>query len=261
MFFLIFEAMSKRKRALDREAGLVFSWRTRDRSQGRVMVAVVVSGAFWLLLLGMVRVVPLHGEARIERGVDLTVVNLNEDKNRWLDEIVKRDVPFPSRWQLLPAPTTEAWIENAVALVEPPQYVAKYPEIDDPRVDNGLDLQSILGRWPLPEAERVARGEIGAQGSLAIRWRIATGEKVVFSWALPMMDDFSVGKQFRFYVSVDAAGGVREALLLEGGFADSRETGDFLRRKMAGEVFLEEFGKEEARWLFLEGEVVAGGTR
>lgn len=253
--------MSKRKQILDREAGLVFSWRTRDRSQGRVIFAFAISVLFWLALLGMVRVAPLQSAAHFEREVDLTFINLNDEKNRWLEEAVKRDIPFPNRWELLASADAKNWIDEAVAQAEPSLYGTKYPEVADFKMSDGLNLQAVLGRWDLPEAERVVRKKAVSAGNLEIHWHLAgSAEKVGFSWKLPEDSGFSVGQQFRYYVGLDENGAVQEALPLLGGLTPRQATDNFFREKMKSLVFPELSGNAETRWFYLEGKVEAEKT-
>lgn len=82
----------------DREAGLVFDWRRGHGSTARLLFAGLVSACFWGGLLAYVRVRGPVAPDLEDDQIDLTLLDLDDDRNQKLAAAINRETLFQQRW-------------------------------------------------------------------------------------------------------------------------------------------------------------------
>lgn len=87
-----------RKVKRDRAAGMVFDWRRGHGSTWRLALSIVVSALVWGGLLASLQIRgPQPMELEDDR-IDLTLVDLDDDRGRWLAELIDRETLFQESW-------------------------------------------------------------------------------------------------------------------------------------------------------------------
>lgn len=133
-----------RKVLRDRAAGMVFDWRRGHGSSYRLLIAILVSASFWGSILAYVNV---REEARPDppdQQIDLTVVDLDADQNRWLAEVIDRETLFQQRWDVADSGVIDQVVMEALMVDSPRVYEPTLREISLP--EPKLELLNLPGR-------------------------------------------------------------------------------------------------------------------
>jgi len=83
-----------RKVLRDRAAGMVFDWRRGHGSSYRLLIAFVVSGAFWGGIYRFVQVREVEPVELAQNEIDVAMVDLDADEYRGLAEVIDRKTLF-----------------------------------------------------------------------------------------------------------------------------------------------------------------------
>ncbi|MDA7507958.1 hypothetical protein N8504_06260, partial [Akkermansiaceae bacterium] len=89
-----------RKVLRDRAAGMVFDWRRGHGSSYRLLIACVVSVAFWGGVYGFLQLDDAGSVELEQNEIDVAVVDLDAEQNRWLAELIDRKTLFQQRWNV-----------------------------------------------------------------------------------------------------------------------------------------------------------------
>jgi len=128
----------------DRAAGMVFDWRRGHGSTPRLFFAIVVSACFWGGVLAYVRVREPAPSELDEDQVDLTLVDLGDDRNQWLAALIDRETLFQQRWRVEDPTAAEREVARLMAEDSPRQYHPVLREI--PRPTATVPLSNLPGR-------------------------------------------------------------------------------------------------------------------
>lgn len=127
-----------RKVLRDRAAGIVFDWRRGHGSPRRLVLAAVVSASFWGALLAYVQIREPESAPPVDAQIDLTIVDLDKEENRWLAELIDRETIFHLRWDVSDSAVIESAVEQALSQNSPRKYDPTLREIFLPGPAPGL---------------------------------------------------------------------------------------------------------------------------
>lgn len=147
--------MSRKKLRRDREAGLHFHWHLPHGSLSRLAVAGLVATLFWGALLAYVEVRLPEPPPLAQRATELEVVNLDLPANRWLAEVINRESPFHTRWDVIDDESLEKAIATKLLASAPDPYQPALMSVDlrpSPHILSGLPG---INSKTLPAPERV----------------------------------------------------------------------------------------------------------
>jgi hypothetical protein len=212
--------MSRKKLHRDRQAGLHFHWHLPHGSLGRLLIGGLVATLFWGALMAYVQVRVPDPLPLPQRAGDLEIVDLEHPANRWLSEVVERESPFHSRWEVRDDSRLNREIADALKRSAPSPYQPTLQIID--LSVSAPELRGLPGvsshRLPAPEAVTIAaiptsnpewwievsnREAQSKWGGTSFRW---TGENAALS----------PGETWTFQLIVDWRGIVVSCLPLEG---------------------------------------------
>ena len=145
-----------RKVLRDRAAGMVFDWRRGYGLSYRLFIAFVVSVAFWGGIYTFLQV-DKAGSVELEKNeIDIAVVDLDADQNRWLAELIDRKTLFQQRWNVNDSTVIDHVVEEAMAATFPRSYEPTLRQISLPQPE--ASLKNLPGMEPdvLPRPDAVA---------------------------------------------------------------------------------------------------------
>ena len=204
----------KRKVLRDREAGMVFDWRRGHGSTYRFVVGAVVSASFWGAILAYVQINESEPVEALDDQINLTLVNLGTEENRWLAELIDRETLFQQRWEVRDHSVVDQEVEKALEVSSPWEYSPTLREISV--TDPAPRLVNLPGMGPrkIPRPDPVLSV---AQELPPINWWIEVvvidgpAELQPFSFACDWPADvvsMSEGEIWPVVVSVDWLGRV-----------------------------------------------------
>jgi hypothetical protein len=145
-----------RKVLRDRAAGMVFDWRRGHGSSYRLLIAFVVSVAFWGGIYGFLQV-DEAGSVELEKNeIDVAVVDLDAEQNRWLAELIDRKTLFQQRWSVKDPTVIDNVVEEAMAATFPRGYDPTLRQISLPQPEASLANLPGMGPDALPRPDAVA---------------------------------------------------------------------------------------------------------
>jgi hypothetical protein len=145
-----------RKVLRDRAAGMVFDWRRGHCSSYRLLIAFVVSVAFWGGIYGFLQV-DEAGSVELEKNeIDVAVVDLDAEQNRWLAELIDRKTLFQQRWSVKDPTVIDNVVEEAMAATFPRGYDPTLRQISLPQPEASLANLPGMGPDALPRPDAVA---------------------------------------------------------------------------------------------------------
>lgn len=145
-----------RKVLRDRAAGMVFDWRRGHGSSYRLLIAFVVSVAFWGGIYGFLQV-DEAGSVELEKNeIDVAVVDLDAEQNRWLAELIDRKTLFQQRWSVKDPTVIDNVVEEAMAASFPRGYDPTLRQISLPQPEASLANLPGMGPDALPRPDAVA---------------------------------------------------------------------------------------------------------
>lgn len=145
-----------RKVLRDRAAGMVFDWRRGHGSSYRLLIAFVVSVAFWGGIYGFLQV-DEAGSVELEKNeIDVAVVDLDAEQNRWLAELIDRKTLFQQRWSVKDPTVIDNVVEEAMAATFPRGYDPTLRQISLPQPEASLANLPGMGPDALPTPDAVA---------------------------------------------------------------------------------------------------------
>jgi hypothetical protein len=144
-----------RKVLRDRAAGMVFDWRRGHGSARRFIIAALVSASFWGALLAYVKIRDPDPHSLVDDQINLTLIDLDSDQNRWLAELIDRETLFHRRWDVTDPSAVDAAVAEALDKNSPRLYDPTLREISLPQPEPVL--ANLPGMEPgiLPEPDAV----------------------------------------------------------------------------------------------------------
>ncbi|YCM46290.1 hypothetical protein V2O64_09705 [Verrucomicrobiaceae bacterium 227] len=196
----------------DREAGMVFDWRTGHGSATRLLVAAVISASFWAALLAYVQIRKTESSPLVDQQVNLTVMDLDLESNAWFSSLLERETLFHDRWDVASTAAIEEEISRALEVNPVPVYVPRLREIEPPKPDLAIELLPGMGPQVLPPPEDVPMVEFATP---PVKWWVeiesvqGDGEwdGISFEWPNPK-DPMSEGEVWTLLAGVDWEGHV-----------------------------------------------------
>lgn len=145
-----------RKVLRDRAAGMVFDWRRGHGSSYRFFIAFLFSVAFWGGIYGFLQLDDA-GLVELEQNeIDVAVVDLDAEQNRWLAELIDRKTLFQQRWNVNDSTVIDHVVEKAMAATFPRGYEPTLRQISLPQPEAGLADLPGMGPDALPRPDAVA---------------------------------------------------------------------------------------------------------
>lgn len=196
----------------DREAGMVFDWRTGHGSTSRLIIASVVSASFWGVLWAYVQIRETKSNPLVDQQINLTVIDLDLESNRWFSDLLDRETLFHDRWDVSNAVAINDEISRV--LEENPAWVysPQLREIELPKRD--LTIEPLPGMGPeiLPPPLEMPVAEFATP---PVKWWVeiesVQGEEdwdgLSFEWPHPK-DQMSEGEVWTLLAGVDWEGHV-----------------------------------------------------
>ena len=139
----------------DRAAGMVFDWRKGHGSAFRMLIAVLVSASVWGVLLAYVEIREPKLASSAKGEIDLTMVDLDDDRNRLLAEMLDRETLFHRRWDVSDSSALDAATAEALAVRSPRSFEATLLEIEVPERDVSLSDLPGMSAAALPPPDAV----------------------------------------------------------------------------------------------------------
>jgi hypothetical protein len=216
--------MSRKKLDRDRQAGLHFHWHLPHGSLGRLLIGGLVATFFWGALMAYVQVRVPDPLPLPQRASDLEIVDLDHPANRLLSEVVERESPFYSRWEVRDDTRLKQEIAAALKLSAPSPYQPTLQDIDLSVSAPGLrGLPGVLSHsLPAPEAVTIAAVQASNPEwwiEVSNRQGQSKWEGTSFRWT-GENSSLSPGETWTFQLIVDWRGTVVSCLPLE----DLKET-------------------------------------
>ena len=144
-----------RKVLRDRAAGMVFDWRRGHGSSYRLVVAIIVSASFWGAILAYVDVREAEQVDPVDDQIDVTIVDLDADQNRWLAELIDRETLFQQRWDTTDSTVIDEAEKRALDANSPRVYELTLREISLPAPETKLLNLPGMGPGELPSPDPV----------------------------------------------------------------------------------------------------------
>ena len=158
-----------RKVLRDRAAGMVFDWRRGHGSSYRVLIAFVVSVAFWGGMYGFLEVREATSMELEQNEIDVAVVDLDAEQNRWLAELIDRKTLFQQRWNVNDSTVIDHVVEEAMAATFPRGYDPTLRQISLPQPEAKLANLPGMGPDVLPRPDAVSSVRYASEKG---NWRI-----------------------------------------------------------------------------------------
>lgn len=145
-----------RKVLRDRAAGMVFDWRRGHGSSYRLLIAFVVSAAFWGGIRGFVKVREVEPVETEQNQIDVSMVDLDSSLNGGLAELIDRKTLFQQRWKVSDATVIDRLVEDTLAATTPRVYEPTLRQISLPKPEVKLENLPGMGPGALPKPDAVA---------------------------------------------------------------------------------------------------------
>lgn len=145
-----------RKVKRDRAAGMVFDWRRGHGSTWRLALSILVSGVVWGGLLASLQIRGPQPVDLEDDRIDLTLVDLDEDRSRWLAEVMDRETLFQDGWEVSGSGQVEEVVGQILSATSPRAYdpaPRDLPPLEGSAVSAGVPGWGAL---QLPDPEAVA---------------------------------------------------------------------------------------------------------
>jgi len=196
----------------DREAGMVFDWRTGHGSTRRLVIATVVSASFFGALLAYVQIREAKSSPLIDQQINLTVIDLDLESNRWFSELLERETLFHDRWDVSNTVAVDEIISGALAASPVRIYSRQLREIEPPKPDLTIEPLPGMGPKVLPPPEEIP---VVAFATPPVKWWLEIQSVqgpgdwggVSFEWPNPK-DQMSEGEVWTLLAGVDWEGHV-----------------------------------------------------
>ncbi len=248
-----------RKVLQDRAAGMVFDWRSGHGSARRLLVAGVVAISIWGALLAYVQISEPAAATVVAAPIDLTLVDLDAEENRWLGEQIDRETLFHRRWNVDDPSALTAATAAALAEQSPRIYQPTLREIPTPAERVTLATLPGMGPDSLPPPQAVP--SIAFASPPANWWvevRVIDGPATLapFSFKWPDPDPergLSQGEIWTVLLGVDWRGKV---VVNEPTIKSSNVRTPVILKKYRALTFLPLPKKSPLRWWKLEARVV-----
>lgn len=130
---------------------MVFDWRRGHGSARRLLVATIVSATFWGALLAYVQIREAEAAPLVDEQIDLTIVDLDREENRWLAELIDRETLFHQRWDVSDSTTIDEAVATALAENPARTYEPTLREIKLPDPEPRLETLPGYGPGVLPD--------------------------------------------------------------------------------------------------------------
>ncbi|MGC6567403.1 MAG: hypothetical protein ACON38_17545 [Akkermansiaceae bacterium] len=196
----------------DREAGLAFDWRSGHGSTTRMIIALAVTISFFGGLWAFVQLREVKPSPLKDQQIDLTMIDLNLESNRWFADLLERETLFHDRWDVSSTAALDREVTRALAADPIRIYEPTLEEIVPPERD--LTLENLPGMGPmiLPPPEEVPLVEFAVP---PVNWWIEVEsvegdedwEGFSFEWP-GAKDQMSEGEVWSLLVGVDWEGRV-----------------------------------------------------
>ncbi len=202
----------ERKVLRDRAAGMVFDWRSGHGSSRRLFFAFIVALSFGGALFAYVRIREPEPTHFRHDQIDLTLVDLSSEQNRWLAEIIDRETLFHRRWDVADPSILESVVAASLAARSPRSYQATLRELSPPAPEVALTNLPGMGPEVLPPPEPF---ESVVAANPPVNWwvevQVVDGPAGVqpFSFPWPAADDareLSEGEIWTVLLAVDWQG-------------------------------------------------------
>lgn len=145
-----------RKVLRDRAAGMVFDWRRGHGSSYRLLIAFVVSGAFWGGIYRFVQVREVQPVELAQNEIDVAMVDLEADEYRGLAEVIDRKTLFQQRWNVSNSNVIDQVVAEILAATTPRVYEPTLRQVSLPEPEVKLANLPGMGPDALPEPDAVA---------------------------------------------------------------------------------------------------------
>jgi hypothetical protein len=139
----------------DRAAGLSFDWRRGHGSTSRLVFAIILVTAVFWVVLASVKIREPEGIALEDDQIDLTLIDLDDERNRGLAALIEKETLFQERWKVVEPARVDREVEKLLAATSPRIYQAKLQEMEMPVVM--VPPQTLPGRGAdvLPSPDQV----------------------------------------------------------------------------------------------------------
>lgn len=134
---------------------MVFDWRRGHGSSYRLLVAVIVSASFWGVILGYVEIREAEEPEPVDDQVDITMIDLDTEENRWLAELIDRETVFQKRWELEDSGIIDQVVVKALVADSPRVYEPTLREIAVKEPETKLLNLPGMGPGELPAPDPV----------------------------------------------------------------------------------------------------------
>lgn len=196
----------------DREAGLVFDWRTGHGSTIRQAISLVVVTSFFGALWAFVQIQGVSPSPLKDQQIDLTMVNLDLESNQWFADLLEREALFHDRWDVSSTVAIDREVARALAADPIRIYTPKVQEVPLPQDDLSLENLPGMGPMVLPPPEEMPLPEFAIP---PVNWWIEVepvegdGDWKGFSFEWPgAKGQMSEGEVWTLLVGVDWEGRV-----------------------------------------------------
>ena len=194
----------------DREAGLVFDWRTGHGSTSRLIVAAFVSVSFWGAVCAYVQIRGSEASPVRDQQISLTVIDL--DSGHPLAEFLNREALFHDRWDVSSHELVDREVSRILEDRSAPRYSPQVHEIAPPKRQWLVESLPGMGPEVLPPPEEIPEVEFATP---PIKWWVTiesvqgAGEfqPISFEWPEPK-DQMSEGEVWTLLAGVDWEGRV-----------------------------------------------------
>ena len=139
----------------DREAGLVFDWRSGHGSARRLLIAAVISVSFWGSLFSYVQFRTPVTSPLVDQQIDLALLDLGFEENRWFADLIERETLFYDRWDVSTSLALDEEISRALAATPVAIFDPRVHEISPPEPDLSAPALPGMGPDVLPPPREV----------------------------------------------------------------------------------------------------------
>jgi hypothetical protein len=239
----------------DREAGMVFDWRTGHGSTSRLIIAAVVSASFWGAVCAYVQIRETKSSPLLDQQINLTVIDL--DSKHPFAELLDRETLFHDRWDVSSTVAIDHEVSKALEASPVRVYSPQIREIEPPKRELMIEQLPGMGPQVLPPPEEIPVMEFAPP---PVKWWVeiesvqgAGGFSTIsFEWPNPK-DPMSEGEVWTLLAGVDWEGHVLTCSAWEE--ADDARTPVIISRCLSAS-FPALAGPGPLRWWKLQARVV-----
>jgi len=196
----------------DREAGMVFDWRSGHGSTSRLIIATLVSGSFWGGVWAYVQIRETKSSPLVDRQINLTVIDLDLESNRWFSKLLERETLFHDRWEVSETAALDEEISSILEATPVRIYTPQLREIEAPKRDLTIEPLPGMGPKVLPPPEEIPETDFATP---PVKWWIeiesvqgaGDWEGISFEWPNPK-EPMSEGEVWTLLAGVDSEGHV-----------------------------------------------------